>query len=53
MLLGNERAAQMYGGVEALPAAFLIDRGGKIVATFVGTQAGKEGFRREIEALLK
>ena len=53
VLLGNERAAQIYGGVEALPAAFLIDRGGKIVATHVGTGAGKEGFRREIEALLK
>lgn len=52
IVMGNERAARLYGGVEALPVAFLIDRTGKIAATHVGTEAGKEGFRREIEGLL-
>ncbi len=52
ILLGNERVAQLYGGLDALPVTYLIDRTGKIAATHVGTEAGKEGFRREIEALL-
>jgi cytochrome c biogenesis protein CcmG/thiol:disulfide interchange protein DsbE len=52
VLLGNERIARLYGGLEALPVTLLIDRDGKIVSKHVGTEAGKEGFRREIEALM-
>lgn len=52
ILLGDERIAKLYGGVEALPVAFLIDRDGRIASTHVGTEAGRDGFRREIERLL-
>jgi peroxiredoxin len=52
ILLGNDGTAQLYGGLNALPVALLVDRDGRIAATHVGTGAGKDGFRREIEGLL-
>jgi hypothetical protein len=32
----------MYGGVDALPTTFLIDRGGKIAAVHVGLTSRKD-----------
>jgi len=42
LLVGNDQTAQMYGGVDALPTTFLIDRGGKIAAVHVGLTSRKD-----------
>jgi len=36
VVIGNEETSQLYGGVDALPTTFLIDRAGKIAAVHVG-----------------
>ena len=51
ILQGNDSTAQLYGGVDALPTTFLIDRDGKIVATHVGL-AGKDDFEDGIKKLM-
>ncbi len=52
VVLGNDDAAQAYGGIDALPTTFLIDREGKIAATHVGV-ASKSDFENGIEELLQ
>jgi peroxiredoxin len=52
ILMGSEQAAQLYGGLKALPETILIDRTGRIASVHVGIEAGKEGFRSEITQLL-
>ena len=51
VMLGDDHTADMYGGIEALPTTFLIDRDGRIAATHVGL-APKEDFEDAIENLL-
>ena len=51
VLLGNDTVGQLYGGVDALPTTFIIDREGKIAAPYVGL-AGKNEYSQEIESLL-
>jgi len=51
MVIGNDMTAQAYGGVDALPTTFLIDRAGKIAAVHVGL-ASKRDFENGIEELL-
>ena len=36
VVIGDDATAQLYGGVEALPTTFVIDREGKIAAVHVG-----------------
>src|SRR5579871_5698894 len=36
IVLGDERTGDQYGGIEALPTAFLIDRTGRVATTHVG-----------------
>jgi cytochrome c biogenesis protein CcmG/thiol:disulfide interchange protein DsbE len=36
VVIGDDTTAQLYGGVDALPTAFVIDREGKIAAVHVG-----------------
>jgi peroxiredoxin len=52
MLLGDDSTAQLYGGVEALPTTFLIDREGRIAAVHIGL-ASKSEFENGIEDLLQ
>ena len=52
LVIGNDMTAQAYGGVDALPTTFLIDRTGKIAAVHVGLSSKKE-FEDGIEQLLK
>ena len=52
VLLGNDTTADLYGGIEALPTTFLIDRDGKIAAVHVGL-AGKDEFENDIEKILE
>jgi cytochrome c biogenesis protein CcmG/thiol:disulfide interchange protein DsbE len=51
VVIGNDSTAEMYGGVDALPTTFLIDRTGKIAAVHVGL-ASKKDFEDGIQELL-
>ncbi|MGI8962475.1 MAG: peroxiredoxin family protein [Bryobacteraceae bacterium] len=51
VLLGNDSVSQLYGGVDALPTSFVIDRDGKIDSVHVGL-AGKDEYLNEIQSLL-
>lgn len=51
ILLGNDSVTQLYGGVDALPTTFMIDREGRIADVHVGL-AGKEEYANEIQSLL-
>jgi len=51
ILLGNDHIADLYGGVDAMPTTFLIDRQGRIAAVHQGLSS-KDGFQHEIEELL-
>src|SRR6185436_4785455 len=52
LVIGSDSVASMYGGVDALPTTFLIDREGRIAATHLGL-TGKKEFEDGIEALLQ
>ena len=52
LVMGNDQTASMYGGVDALPTTFLIDRTGKIAAVHVGL-ASKRDFEDGVEQLLQ
>lgn len=52
IVLGDDKTTDQYGGVEALPTTFLIDRSGRIASVHVGL-AGKKDFEDAIERLLK
>jgi peroxiredoxin len=52
VLIGNDQTAQLYGGVDALPTTFLIDREGKIAAVHVGLVDRKD-FENGIDQLLQ
>ena len=51
VVIGNDATAQAYGGVDALPTTFLIDREGKIAAVHVGL-ASKKDIVNGVEELL-
>ena len=52
VVMGNDSTAQAYGGVDALPTTFLIDRDGKIAAVHVGL-ANKKDIVDGVEKLLQ
>jgi len=52
VVIGNDATAQLYGGVDALPTTFLIDRNGKIASVHVGL-ASRKDFEDGIEQLLQ
>ncbi len=52
VVMGNDKTADLYGGIDALPTTVLIDRDGRIAGTHVGL-AGKEDFQDAIEKLLE
>ena len=52
IVLGNDEVAQSFGGVDALPTTFLIDRDGKVAAVHVGV-AAKSDIENGIDELLK
>jgi peroxiredoxin len=52
VLMGNDETAQIYGGVDALPTTFLIDREGRIAAVHVGL-ADRRDFEDGVERLLQ
>jgi len=52
IVVGNDATADMFGGIEALPTTFLIDRDGKIAAVHVGLTS-KGDFENAIDQLLQ
>jgi len=52
VVIGNDFTAQAYGGVDALPTTFLIDREGRIAAVHIGL-TGRKDFEDGIEKLLQ
>jgi peroxiredoxin len=42
LVIGNTQTAAKYGGIQALPTAFLIGRDGRILKTFVGARDKSE-----------
>ena len=51
VVLGNDSVADQYGGVDALPTTFLIDREGRIAAKHQGL-VGRSEYQNEILHLL-
>jgi cytochrome c biogenesis protein CcmG/thiol:disulfide interchange protein DsbE len=52
VVIGNDTTSQLYGGIDALPTTFLIDRTGKIAAVHVGL-ANRKDFQDGVEQLLR
>ena len=52
VVLGDDKTGDQYGGLEALPTTFVIDRNGRIASKHVGL-AGKKDFEDAIENLLE
>ena len=51
IMMGNDSTAEQFGGIEALPTTFLIDRNGMIASVHVGLTSKSE-IENEIEQLL-
>ncbi len=51
LVVGNDAVADLYGGLDALPTTFLIDRHGNIAAVHIGL-TGKSDFEDGIQELL-
>jgi hypothetical protein len=52
VVLGNQEVAHDYGGIEAIPTTFVINRVGMIVSKHVGYEE-EHAFETEIKPLLK
>jgi peroxiredoxin len=51
VVIGDEHVSTMYGGIDALPTTFLIDREGKIAAIHTGL-VSKATYEKEIQDLM-
>jgi peroxiredoxin len=51
VMIGNDRVAQLYGGVDSLPTTFLVNRAGRIVSTHLGL-VSKRDYQAEILKLI-
>jgi peroxiredoxin len=51
VVVGDDRTGDLFGGIDALPKTFLIDREGRVAATHTGV-AGRREFEDGIEKLL-
>lgn len=52
VVVGNDELAKQYGGVEALPTTFLIDRRGRIAAVYQGLQP-KNTYESKVRSLIE
>lgn len=50
VLLGDEKIEAAFGGIDAIPATFIIDRQGRVVKTHVGL-TDQDEFEKEIKPL--
>ncbi|HWF09632.1 MAG TPA: redoxin domain-containing protein [Bryobacteraceae bacterium] len=54
VVLGDDKTGDQFGGLEALPTTFVIDRNGRIASAHVGLPlAGKKDFEDAIQQLLE
>lgn len=51
VLMGDEKTAALYGGVESLPTTFVLDRDGKVAAIHIGL-VSKSEYEKDIQTLL-
>ncbi|HYP06398.1 MAG TPA: TlpA disulfide reductase family protein [Bryobacteraceae bacterium] len=51
VVVGNESVANQYGGIDALPTSFVLDKDGRIAATHIGL-ISKSDYENEISQLL-
>jgi peroxiredoxin len=52
IVLGDDKTGDLYGGVEALPMTFVLDREGRIASVHIGLSS-REDFENAIEKLLE
>jgi peroxiredoxin len=52
VMIADSHMAALYGGVQALPVSFMIDKSGRIASTHLGV-VGKSDYQAEIEKLLR
>jgi len=52
ILLGDDKVSQLFGGVDALPTSFVIDRDGRIAAVYVGL-ASKSSYENDLQKLFE
>jgi len=52
VLIGNKEVTVKYGGINAIPATFILDKEGNIAVSYVGLQE-KKTFTDELDKLLK
>jgi len=52
VVLADEKVSQLYGGVDALPTSFIIDREGRVASSHIGL-ISKNTYRTEILKLLE
>jgi len=51
IVIGNEKVADAYGGIDVIPTTFVIDRQGRVVSQHIGYD-DKPVFEKEIQSLL-
>ncbi len=51
IMIGDNRVADLYGGIDSLPSTFLIDREGRIASTHLGL-VRKQDYEAEIRELI-
>jgi len=51
IVIGNEKVAEAYGGIDGLPMTFVIDRRGRIASQHIGYE-DKATFEKEVQSLL-
>jgi thiol-disulfide isomerase/thioredoxin len=51
IVIGNEKVAEAYGGIDGIPTTFVIDRQGRIVSQHIGYN-DKATFEKEVQSVL-
>jgi thiol-disulfide isomerase/thioredoxin len=51
VVLGNEQVVDAYGGIDAIPTTFFVDRNGRILLRHVGSMS-KDDFEKVVKSLL-
>lgn len=52
IVVGDEMTAARYGGIDAMPSTFIIDKDGRIAAVHIGL-VSKSSYQHDIEQLLQ
>jgi peroxiredoxin len=52
ILIGNQDISKLYGGIDAIPTTFILDKGGNIVNKYIGLQE-KKVFVEDLNKILE